>query len=126
MKKLTLIDSNIIIDAIRGSDKAAEYLDSLPDIRISIVTASEILEGSLTKKEMKKNFEKISEFEVIPLSETISEMAFNLVEKYFLKEGLNYTDALIVSTAIIGNMQFSTLDKRHFKNIAEISLSVPY
>src|SRR3990167_5934234 len=117
MEKPILIDTNIIIDAIRGLSITVDYLDSLDTLRISVVNAAEIIEGSSTKLDMKSNLDSLTDFEIIPISERISQMALDLVEKYYLKEGLNYVDALILSTAAIENLDFATLDKRHFKYI---------
>ena len=49
---LSLIDTDVMIDLSRGNADAANYLDSLSDPAISIVTAQELIVGARDKRDL--------------------------------------------------------------------------
>src|SRR5271168_1497779 len=49
---VSLIDTDVMIDLSRGNADAADYVDSLSDPVISIVTAQELIVGAKDKRDL--------------------------------------------------------------------------
>ena len=127
MEKLDylLIDTDILIDAGRGIEKAIDFLDKQNKkykLTISIITEMELIVGCRNKKELKELENFLENFQVIPLNPEVSQLAAELLKEYRLKSGLLIADALIAATAIYFNYYFATKNQKHFKPIRLISL----
>ncbi|MXY99367.1 type II toxin-antitoxin system VapC family toxin [Candidatus Poribacteria bacterium] len=57
---------------------------------------------------------------------TISQVAFQLMESFYLSHGLTLPDALIAATAIEHDLTLYTRNTRHFRMIPELEISQPY
>lgn len=72
-----LIDSDILIDASRGNSGAAQYLNSLDEWSLSIVTAMELVAGAKNKQEVADIEIMLGAYKNIPLSEDIGQLGYN-------------------------------------------------
>lgn len=117
-----LVDSNIIIDFLKEQEKAVNFLDSLKEIIVSVITVGEIYQGVRNKKELKfaKSFFKTTK--VLPIDEQVSQLALKLMEKYTLSYGLLILDAMIAATAVRHNLTLITGNLKHFEIIEELKL----
>ena len=73
IKTLFLIDTNIIIDFLRGDLKAKEFIiNNVDEIKVSVVSVSELYAGVRGKKEEEqlKNF--LNSFETLVLDYNIA------------------------------------------------------
>ena len=127
MNKLLLLDTNIIIDALRKHSSAVNYVNSLEgEISISIVTAVELILGTKNLKEQRDVEDFLADLNVIHIDEKISMFAYLLIIENRLKEGIEFDDAVIAATAIVCGYTFVSRDIKHFKKIPGLKLSVPY
>ncbi len=122
MEKLDylLIDTDILIDAGRGIEKAIDFLDKQNKkykLAISIITEMELIVGCRNKKELKELENFLENFQVIPLNSEVSQLAVELLKEYRLKSGLLIADALITATTIYFNYYFATKNQKHFMSI---------
>lgn len=117
-----LIDTNIIIDALRNKDKPKDYLRTQTTLICSIITAAELIRGSRNKEEQVRIEKVIKDFEVIPLSSTLGEKMLGLTKNYSLSHGLEIPDALIAATAIEENLTLVTSNTKHFSFIKGLKL----
>ena len=62
---VSLIDTDVMIDASRANANAASYLDSLNDPAISIVTAQELIVGARDKRDLAGIDSLVSAYPVI-------------------------------------------------------------
>ena len=123
-----VIDSNILIDAMHGIVDALAFLEQqqTAEIQISIVSAMELIAGCRNKLEMtelQKFFQKCT---FLPVTATISQIAFQLMQSFYLSHGLTLSDALIAATAIEHDLTLYTRNTRHFRMIPQLEISQPY
>ena len=123
-----VIDSNILIDAMNGIVDAFAFLEDqqMAEIKISIVSAMELIVGCRNKLEMtelQKFFQKCT---FLPVTATISQIAFQLMQLFYLSHGLTLPDALIAATAIEHDLTLYTRNTRHFRMIPQLKISQPY
>lgn len=119
---MILIDTNIIIELLKGSSKVISKMEliSKEEICISVVTYAELIFGSRNKVEQIKLEKKLNELNIINIDIEISEIFKNLMKNYSLSHRLNIPDSLIASTSIATKSKLFTLNKKNFKYIPEI------
>ena len=122
---MTIIDTDILIDAGREIDEAVTCLDQMEQhdtLGISIITQMELVVGCRNKTELTVLDEFVARFYVAQINESISHMALDLLGRYRLSHGLLIADALIAATAIDLEYPFITKNQRHYRFIPELQL----
>jgi tRNA(fMet)-specific endonuclease VapC len=127
--KLALLDTSILIEFFRETDKRNsrfyELSDTFDSFCISVITEYEIFIGatSLIQKDYWKNFlEKVN---IISLDSEIIHTAITLNEELKRTKNLiDSADLFIAATAINNNLPLVTLNNRHFDRIASLNLVV--
>lgn len=121
-----LVDTDVLIWALRGNTKAARIVDSIEERHISVVTYMELIQGARNRSELKaiKSFLSDSGFEMLPLSENIGHRAAIYIEEYGLAMAMSAADALIAATAIEGNQTLCTGNLKHYRPIKDLDLKV--
>lgn len=119
--KIVLVDTSILIDLFRKTDKANSALVSLVrqgyTYHISSVTEYEIYTGAtLGQVDFWDNF--LQKTEVLPFDRTTAKVAVDLNKELKRKRKLIDTaDLFIAATALAHNLPFATLNKKHFDRI---------
>ena len=129
MGKTYLLDSNVVIDIIKG-DLTPQKVPSLREAFnaqpiISIITQIEILTWQPKDDSIKKllaDFVAVSI--IIPLDERIAQKTIELRRQYSKNPKL--PDAIIASTAIVNNLTLISSDKVGFPKIVELDLINPF
>lgn len=128
MDELFLIDTDIMIDAGRGVDEAVEYLRNAErDFRLaaSVVTQMELFVGCRNKSELRQVEKFLERFQVLRLTEEISDAAVGLLRRYRLSHGLLVADALIAATSMVFAVPFASKNHRDYRFIEGLDLR-PY
>ena len=123
-----VVDTDILIDAGRGNERAIAYLERKEDesvLAVSVVTVMELLVGCENKKEQRALEQFVRRFYVLPITESISERAVGLLKKYRLSHGLLIADALIAATAMENGMSLASKNQRDYRFINGLEL-LPY
>src|SRR5258708_2750505 len=96
-----IFDTDVLVWFSRREPVARSLVDTDTDRSLSIVTLMELLQGARSKLEMKeiRSFIREFDFTVLPLSESIGDVAAALIEEYAHSTGLRLEDALIAATA---------------------------
>lgn len=116
-----LADTTLLVDHLRGDERAKEFLiDEAPSI--SQASVAELVEGAKNKFHLNQINSTISPLQVIPISENISSFAINSMLKYFLSHGLKFMDALIAATAMENKLTLVTANVKHFSFIKGLKL----
>ena len=123
-----VIDSDILIDAMNGIVDAITFLEEQQGtkVQISIVSAMELIAGCRNKTEMRELQKFFQRCTLLPITATISQTAFQLMELFYLSHGLILPDALIAATAMEHNLKLYTRNTRHFRMIPELKVNQPY
>jgi predicted nucleic acid-binding protein len=125
---ITIVDSDILIDVARGEADAINCLLSLEqtsDLAISAVSQMELIVGCRSKKELLDLEKFLNRYQILRITDRISDRASDLLTQYFLSHGLLIADGLIAATALIHNEAFITKNQRDFRFIADLNL-LPY
>jgi predicted nucleic acid-binding protein len=123
-----IVDTDILIDVGRGDETAIAYLETLErskGLAVSAVTYMELIVGCKNKREQQAVKRFVRRFEVIGLTEAITEKAVELLLEYRLSHGLLIADALIAATAIERNKPLISKNQRDYRFIGGLDL-LPY
>ncbi|MCK4619964.1 MAG: type II toxin-antitoxin system VapC family toxin [Desulfobacterales bacterium] len=120
MNALTIVDTDVLIDAALQINKAIDCLDGLEQnsmLAISVITQMELFVGCRNKTELGNTKRFLQRFQVLKLSDQISDKAIGLLLQYRLSHGLAIPDALIAATAIAFNQPFISKNQRDYRLI---------
>ena len=110
-----LIDTDILIDFLRGKPVARDFLTTLPGDTMSCCSAVTVAElhAGMRESEREKTAELISSLVILPITKEIAELAgtFRREAKSF---DLELDDCFIAVTAIIGSTELATRNARHY------------
>lgn len=125
MADLLVVDTDILIDAGRGASEAVAYLQDAGQrysLTVSTVTQMELFVGCRDKRELGEVEKFLLRFQVIKLSEDISDAAVALLKQYRLSHGLLIPDALIAATALSLDAPLASKNQRDFRFISGLKL----
>jgi len=130
MNQTVMIDTDILIDAGLGVSEAITCLELLEHnacLAVSVITQMELMVGCRNKKESKALERFLARFEILKLSEDISNKAVTLLRNFRLSHGILIPDALIAATALHLDCSFASKNQRDYRFIAGLHLlSYPY
>jgi len=126
--ELVIIDTDIIIDASRGVKGAVDYLRILERgarLATSVINQMELIVGCRQKTDLQALERFLRHFQILMISESISNKALELLQQYRLSHGLLIADALIAATALSLNCPLASKNQRDYRFIAGLYL-LPY
>ena len=120
MSKL-LLDTNILIDHLRGDAKATALLHDIAVGRvaasISVITESEVLSASsLTTKQLRDIAALLSVLPKLAVTSHVAQTAARFRRTY----RIDLADALIAATACLANATLVTRNVKHFRSVREL------
>ncbi|MBA2734236.1 MAG: type II toxin-antitoxin system VapC family toxin [Acidobacteria bacterium] len=125
MAKQLLIDTDVLIDYLRGQAEAVGYLEGLTEPPlISAVTVAELYAGVREGEEREALEYFIAAFEIVSVGETIAGIGGLNRRDYGKSHGVGLADAIIAATAEVKEADLVTLNKKHFPML--VSIIVPY
>ena len=120
-----LVDTNILIDYLRGRPVARDYVDGAPvTLFLSAITIAELYAGVREGAEREHLDAFVSAFEIIPLDTDIAVLGGLYRRQYGRSYGTGLTDALIAATAALRGFPLVTLNHKHFPMLTNVV--VPY
>ena len=128
MAELTLVDTDILIDAAHKDEMAVtvlQNLESTSGLAVSIVTQMELVVGCRNKTEQRELAKFLQRFQVIHLSASISQRGLELLQQYRLSHGLLIPDGLIAATAIETAIPLISKNQKDYRFIDGLQL-LPY
>ena len=110
MKKPFLVDSDVLIDYLKGLDLACDLLEAHIDrIGLSIITIAEIRAGIKGREEEQAFKQFLSAIPHYDVTRTIAEMGGDWVRQFGRSHGIEIPDALIAATAATHNLALKLL-----------------
>jgi len=122
---LYLIDTDVMIDVSRGNADAANYVDSLSDPAISIITVQELIVGARDKRDLAGIDSLISTYPLVHIDAAIGQLGYDLLMRYAKSDGLRTFDSLIAATAIERDFALVSKNRKHFAMIDGLRLEAP-
>ena len=123
-----VIDSDVLIDHLRGYPQAWDFIDSLllngTEICFSVISEAEIYSNVRPGEEssIRALFASLTRLDV---NGEIARKAGEYRAQYFRSQGLVLPDALIAATAFIQRAGLITRNKRHYP-MTDLEVVVPY
>ena len=123
--ELLMIDTDVIIDYLRGQVDAVSYIEGLANpLLISVITVAELYSGVREGEERKALDSFISVFELVPVTESIAVKGGLYRRDYRKSHNVGLADAIIAASAEAKGAIVVTLNDKHFPMLA--SVRVPY
>jgi predicted nucleic acid-binding protein len=114
MKRL-LIDTDVIIDALRGSLVAHHFIESNVDrVCLSVITVTEIYAGIRGEAERQAVERFFSAFLLLDVTPSIAQKAGHWISQFGRSHAVELPDALIAGTAAEHGLEMKTLNIKHF------------
>ncbi len=129
MKISYLIDTDWVIDHLKGSTKTTERINSHKSkgLAISIITLAELYEGVYFSKDPQKSEQSLkiflSEVAILGIDEETSKI-FAKERGRLRKEGniIGDFDILIAATALCNDLILLTNNRKHYERIKDLSI----
>jgi predicted nucleic acid-binding protein len=120
-----LLDTDILIDYLRGQADAVSFLGkSTQPLRVSCVTVAELYVGVREGKEREVLDRFLSLLEILEINKESAVQAGLWRQKYGKSHGTGLMDALIAATALHSGSTLTTLNAKHFPMLDAVL--VPY
>ncbi len=123
-----LIDSDILIDHLRGNNKATESIRDLHEqshpVVSSVVCEAEVF-SNILKGETKQVDDLFRYIKAIPVDSETARLAGAYRQKYGKNNRVEIPDALIAATAKLNNLTLVTRNKKHYP-MSDVKVMVPY
>ncbi len=120
-----LIDTDILVDYLRGLDEAAAWLESTQgDLFVSAVTVAELFAGVREGSEKQILEDFLRAFQIVPLDAPVAKAGGLLKRDYAPSHGTGLADALMAATAQAASCVLVTLNRKHFPMLPDVL--VPY
>lgn len=114
---MILVDSDVLIDHLRGHEPARGWLvQARADgpLAVSVVTIAE-LTGGLRSGERREVLGLLARFEPEPVTDAVARRAGEFMRQYRSSHhSIGVADYLIAATADLGGYRLATLNVRHF------------
>ena len=121
MRKPMLPDTDILVDFLRGHEKAVSLVrDNSSDIILSSMVVAELYAGVKGGSEEMILEKFVSLFRVVPVTLEIARAAGLLKRDYGDSHGIGLADAVIAATARAEKAELMTLNTRHYPMIRDI------
>ncbi len=122
-----LLDSDILIDIVRGYAPALAWLNALPELpNASGIAAMELCAGCKNATQMRETQEFLSLFALLCPSAEALKSALDIFVLLRLSHGLGVLDCQIAATAIERNIPLATFNIKHFRAVPGLITLQPY
>jgi predicted nucleic acid-binding protein len=122
---LMLIDTDVLIDFLRGLEQAKNFVASLPEqVFISVISIAELHVGVRNGKERAALTEFLDTIDAIALDAELAAEGGLLRRDYGKSHGVGLNDALIAATVLKNRLQLVTLNAKHYPMVN--NLLIPY
>jgi predicted nucleic acid-binding protein len=116
-----LVDTDILIDYLRGHPEAGSFLESrIDEVSISAVSVAELYQGVREGRERTLLARMVSALTVLPLTTEIAERAGLFRRDFRATTGCGLADCLIAATAARHGLELATLNGRHFRMLERV------
>jgi predicted nucleic acid-binding protein len=120
-----LLDTGIVIEYLRGSTQAADYLQGLSgEWLLSAISVAELWSGAKGMEEERSLDQFLLAFRIISVDEEIAKEGGILRSEYASSHGTRLADAIIAATALREGARLISFNAKHYPMIEDIQ--IPY
>lgn len=125
---MLLLDTDVLIDCLRGVASATNWIASASDETFSIpgIVAMELVVGCRNQAEQVRMQKFLSAFPVLWPDASEFARAFELLTLYRLGSGVGIPDCLIAAMALGRHAPLYTFNRKHFQIFPGIEVREPY
>ncbi len=110
-----LVDTDILIDFLRGYNKAIAFIDEFSSrIILSPIVIAELYAGVQGNDELTILDNFISLFHVVPLTSEIAKLGGLYKRDFGTSYGVKLADAILAATVEVENAKLKTLSVKHY------------
>ncbi|MBN1317889.1 MAG: type II toxin-antitoxin system VapC family toxin [Anaerolineales bacterium] len=118
MEKSVLLDTDVLIDYLRGHHKAVDLVTACSSqIILSAIVVAELYAGVKGEKELRILDNFISLFRIVPVSVEIARAGGLYKKEYAPSHGVGLADGILAATAVAEQAEFKTLNVKHYPMI---------
>ena len=125
---MVLLDTDVMIDILRGYPPALDWLRSLNDDVIALpgFVLMELIQGCKTKKEQQSLSKELDSYKILWPSHSDCNDAVKLFTRYRLSHHIGIIDVLIGQLALSFDLSLHTFNKKHYEPIPRLTTVQPY
>lgn len=124
---MILLDTDVLIDFLRGRPEAREFIAALPrDVAVSAITVAELHVGVREGHERQALDALLATFQILPLDAETARQGGLLRRDYGKSHGVGLNDALIAATARNHDLPLATLNHKHYPMLEDGQRIQPY
>ena len=125
---MVLLDTDVMIDILRGYPPALAWLRSLNDDVIALpgFVLMELIQGCKTKKEQQSISTELDSYKILWPSHSDCNDAVKLFTRYRLSHHIGIIDVLIGQLALSFDLPLHTFNKKHYEPIHRLITVQPY
>ena len=117
-----LVDTDVLIDYLRGDPRAEEFLESnLDTVFLSSITVAELYQGVIEGDERSALDSMMSAFTILPVTEEIAKEGGLICRQYRKTHNSGLADCLIAATARRHDLPLYSLNLKHFPMLENAS-----
>ena len=110
-----LVDTDVIIEYLRGSEQAVAFLESLERRpATSVICVAEVLAGARNEAEQEAIECFLQTFDILPVDDAVARLGGRYRRTYAKSHGTGLADALVAATAANNNLSLVTFNARHY------------
>ncbi len=123
-----IIDTNIVIDLLRGLSHAVNWYASLQGQQIALVPIvwMEVAEGARNKLEQQQITRFLNRFQIEHPTSADNLWAMRELTHFHLSHGIHFEDVMIASVAVRLKVPLYTLNVKHFAPLPNLNVQRPY
>ncbi len=121
MSREKIVDTDVLIDFLRGNEKAVTLIDQISSqIILSPIVVAELYAGVKGDNEMSVLDNFISVFRIVPIDSEIAKTGGIYKRDFGKSHGIGLADALLAATAYQENAEIITLNIKHYPMITDL------
>jgi len=125
MKRTILLDTDVLVDYLRGREEAVAYIKAHADqALIPSVAVAELYAGVKDEDELARLDDFLALFPIIPLTKEIARAAGAHKRAYHRSHGVGLADAVVAATAEAQEADLKPLNVKHYPMLKD--LKPPY
>ncbi len=118
MQRLLLVDTDVLVDFLRGHSMAETFIhENARWIILSSIVAAELYAGVKGNQELAALDKLLSLFRIVPVSTEIARVGGMYKRNFAKSHGVGLADALVAATAATENANIMTLNIKHYPMI---------